>query len=159
MRELIRFAIAHLRGSGPRTAAAMGAILVAVTSFVVLTGTVRGERLQVTQQVANNYRSTYDILVRPKGSAGPIEQADSVVRPNFLSGSYGGITLDQVKQISSVAGVAVAAPVAVLGQTMRTILVTVDVASVMKGRDRAMVRYELAGSVGAKSTTTMGLRS
>jgi putative ABC transport system permease protein len=144
MRELIRFAIAHLRGSGPRTAAAMGAILVAVTSFVVLTGTVRGERLQV----ANNYRSTYDILVRPKGSAGPIEQADSVVRPNFLSGSYGGITLDQVKQISSVAGVAVAAPVAVLGQTMRTILVTVDVASVMKGRDRAMVRYELAGSVG-----------
>ena len=106
---------------------------------------MRAQRLEVTQTVASNYRSTYDILVRPKGSAGPIEQSAGLVRPNFLSGSYGGITLDQVKQVTAVPGVDVAAPVAVLGQTMHTDLITVDVGSVLGTRDEAMVRFSLSG--------------
>ena len=133
-------------GSWQRTTAAACAIFVAVASFVILTGTVTTQRLQVTQTVANNYRSTYDILVRPRGAAGPLEQSADLVRPNFLAGSYGGIRMEQVQQIATVPGVDVAAPVAVLGQTMRNILIPVDVGAVLKVKDRAMVRYSLNGS-------------
>lgn len=146
MNALFRFAVAHLRGSWQRTTAAACAIFVAVASFVILTGTVTTQQLQVTQTVANNYRSTYDILVRPRGTAGPLEQSAGLVRPNFLAGSYGGIRMEQVRQIATVPGVDVAAPVAVLGQTMRNILIPVDVRAVLKGKDRAMVRYSLNGS-------------
>ncbi len=144
--DLLRFAVAHLRGSWRRTAAAAAAIFVAVSSFVVLTGTVTAQRLQVTQEVASNYRSSYDILVRPKGSADQIEKTDNVVRSNFLSGTYGGITMDQVKEIASVPGVEVTAPVAVLGQTMRNVLIPVDVGTVLAGRAHAMVRFALTGT-------------
>src|SRR5690349_15142888 len=142
----LRFAIAHLLGAWQRTTAAACAIFVAVASFVILTGTVRTQQLQVTQTVADNYRSTYDILVRPRGAAGPPEQSAGLVRPNFLAGSYGGIRMEQVRQIATVPGVDVAAPVAVLGQTMRNILIPVDVRAALKGKDRAMVRYSLQGS-------------
>lgn len=146
MVELLRFGVAHLLGAWQRTAAAASAIFVAVTSFVILTGTVTTQQLQVTRTVASNYRSTYDILIRPPGSLGPLESSADLVRPNFLSGSYGGITLNQVKQISAVPGVEVAAPVAVLGQTMRNVLIPIDVSKVLDGKDHAMVRYALTGT-------------
>ena len=138
---LVDSALANLRGDWRRSAAAAMAILVATTSFVVLTGTVRTQQLRVTEQVADNYRSTYDILVRPHGSASDIERAEGVVRPNFLSGQYGGIALDQVQSVREVPGVEIAAPVAVLGQTMRSVLTAVDVRSVLGNQDRAMVRF------------------
>lgn len=143
---LVDSALANLRGDWRRSAAAAMAILVATTSFVVLTGTVRTQQLRVTEQVADNYRSTYDILVRPHGSASDIERAEGVVRPNFLSGQYGGIALDQVQSVREVPGVEIAAPVAVLGQTMRSVLTAVDVRSVLGNQDRAMVRFQLTGS-------------
>ncbi len=146
MRALVSFAWAQLVGDWRRSVPAATAIFMAVTAFVVLTGTVQTEQLQVTQQVASNYRSTYDILVRPVGAATGLERADGVVRANFLSGRYRGISLAQVREVASTPGVAVAAPVAVLGQTMRSVLMTVDVGGVLRGRDHAMVRYRLTGS-------------
>lgn len=154
MRALVTYAWAHLRGDWRRTVPAAVAVLLAVTSFVVLTGSVRSQRLVVTEQVASNYRSTYDILVRPARSATGIEQSQGVVRPNFLSGRYGGISLDQVHRIAAIPGVGVAAPVAVLGQTMRNVLMTVDVGAVLHGRDHAMVRYRLTGTARNGTATT-----
>lgn len=154
MGGLARLATAHLRGAWRRTVAAAGAIVVAVTSCVVLTGTVSTQRLQVTREVASSYRSTYDILVRPKGATEARERAEGVVRPSFLSGHYGGITLEQVKRISSIPGVDVAAPVAVLGQTMRTVLVPVDVGAALQGRDHAMVRFGLEGMARNRTSRT-----
>lgn len=155
MGGLARFAFAHLVGDWRRTVAAAAAILVAVTSFVVLTGTVTTQQLQVRQEVASNYRSTYDILVRPKGSSTGLEKSDQVVRSNFLAGQYGGISLAQVKQIAAVPGVEVAAPIAVLGQTMRSVLVPVDVSKVLGGRDQAMVRFSMVGRARNGSATTV----
>jgi putative ABC transport system permease protein len=146
MAGLVTFALAHLWGSWRRSAAAAAAILVAVSSFVILTGTVKSQKLQVTRDVANNYRSSYDILVRPRGSTGPLEKTAALVRPNFLSGQYGGISLEQVRQIAAIPGVEVAAPVAVLGQTMRSVVVPVDVGNVLGARDHAMVRFRLNGT-------------
>jgi hypothetical protein len=146
MGGLVGFALAHLRGDWRRSLAAGAAILVAVASFVVLTGTVTSQQLQVTQEVHSNYRSTYDILVRPRGSANLLERSDGVVRPNFLSGSYGGITLAQVGQIGHVPGVEVAAPVAVVGQMMSSVLLTVDVRGVLGSREHVLLRFGLNGA-------------
>lgn len=156
MRGLLGFAWAHLRGDWRRTAPAAAAVLMAVTSFAVLTGTVRSQQLQVTSEVASNFRSTYDILVRPRGAATATELTDGVVRANFLSGTYGGITLNQVRQVAGTPGVQVAAPVAVLGQTMRNVLMTVnlDVGELLRGRDHAMVRYRLTGTARNGTATT-----
>ncbi|MGI8416161.1 MAG: FtsX-like permease family protein [Nakamurella sp.] len=129
-----------------------------MTSFVVLTGTVTTQQLQVRQEVASNYRSTYDILVRPRGSATALETADGVVRSNFLAGQYGGISLKQVKQISAVPGVDVAAPVAVLGQTMRNVLIPIDMSKVLGNRNHAMVRFSLVGSARNNTATTTNQR-
>lgn len=152
------FAVAHLVGDLRRSIAAALAILVAVTSFVVLTGTVSTQRLQVRQEVASNYRSTYDILVRPRGSETALEKSDEVVRPNFLAGQYGGITTDQVRQIAAVPGVDVAAPVAVLGQTMRSVLLSVDLNNVLGSRSSAMVRFLLKGTARNGTATTTNQR-
>ena len=65
--------------------------------------------------VAANFRSAYDILVRPKGSATDLEREQGVVRPNFLSGQFGGITMKQYEQIKAISGVEVAAPIAMIG--------------------------------------------
>jgi len=65
--------------------------------------------------VRSNYRTAYDILVRPKGSALPLERAEGLVRDNYLSGLFGGITLKQYEQIQRLPGVDVAAPIANIG--------------------------------------------
>lgn len=65
--------------------------------------------------VTSNYRTAYDILVRPKGSVLPLERKDGLVRNNYLSGHFGGITLEQYQQISSFPGVDIAAPIANVG--------------------------------------------
>lgn len=143
---LLRLALAQLRVAWPRTLAAAAAVLVAVGSFLVLTGTVSSQHLTVTQTVNDNYRSTYDILVRPHGAKTTEEKSDGSVRPNFLSTEYGGISERQVEQIAKIPGVEVAAPVAVVGQVMRNIMVPVDVAQVLGGRDHAMVRFGVTGT-------------
>ncbi len=62
-----------------------------------------------------NFRGAYDILVRPKGSFTPLERRDGLVRDNYLSGIYGGITLRQYRSVEHIPGVQVAAPIANIG--------------------------------------------
>lgn len=156
MPGIVSFAWAHARGDWRRSLAAAFAIMVAVTSLVVLTGSVTTERLNVTGTVTSNFRSTYDILVRPKGAATTLEQSLGAVRPNFLTGTYGGISLDQVTQIQGVPNVDVAAPVAVLGLVTRNVRLAVNVDEVLGSRSSAMVRFALDGTSrnGTGKTTT-----
>ncbi|MGV8908080.1 MAG: FtsX-like permease family protein [Propionicimonas sp.] len=112
-----------------------------MSSFVVLTGTVERQRLEVTQLVNSDYRGAYDILVRPKGATSATEAADGLVRQNYLSGTYGGITLGQVAQIRKVTGVQVAAPIAMVGVTWRLQQIVVDAEKALAGRQRVLLRY------------------
>ena len=66
--DIWRYALAQLRGGWRRTLASALAVLTAVTSFVLLTGSATTERLVVTDTLNRN-RGAYDILVRPAGSA------------------------------------------------------------------------------------------
>ena len=54
----------------------------------------------VDDTVEQNWRSSYDILVRPAESDPFLDYAGQrLIEPNFLSGQKGGITLEQYQSI------------------------------------------------------------
>ena len=67
------------------------------------------------RELGQYWRTTYDILVRPKGARAPIEEKYGLVEANHLSGSRGGITFEQYESIKAIPGVEIAAPIAMLG--------------------------------------------
>ena len=98
-----------------RAATLAAAALVSAVSFVLLTSTAKTSSLQIRGTVATNFRPAYDILVRPHGSKTRIEQHAGLVRPNYLSGIFGGISLRQWHEVRRIRGVEVAAPIANIG--------------------------------------------
>lgn len=107
-----------------RRALALGAgVLVAAASFVLLTSAAQTSSLRVHGTLSSAFRPAYDILVRPPNSPTPLERSERLVRPNYLSGIFGGISLEQWQQVERLSGVAVAAPIANIGY----LLVDVDV--------------------------------
>lgn len=123
MRSLLTGQLRHRRG---RTLALFLGILAATTGFTLLTGSTTTSRLQTLGAVDANYRAAYDILVRPKGTRTPLEVERGLVRPNYLSGLYGGISNDQYEQIKRITGVQVAAPIAMVGYTTTSLRAPVD---------------------------------
>ena len=90
-------------------------ILVAALTFTLLTSAVTTSALELRGTVQQNFRSAYDILVRPSNSYTPLERDEGLVRANYLSGIFGGITLDQWHSILNIPGVEVAAPIEMIG--------------------------------------------
>ncbi|MDQ5822186.1 MAG: hypothetical protein M3540_12165, partial [Actinomycetota bacterium] len=84
-------------------------------SFVLLSAAATTSDLRVRGSVESNFRNAYDILVRPRGSLTPLERRSRLVRDNYLSGIFGGITLGQYREIERIPGVAIAAPIANMG--------------------------------------------
>ncbi|NEA32048.1 ABC transporter permease [Streptomyces sp. SID13031] len=120
------FVLAQLRGRLRRTVALLVAVVAATSGFVVLSGAAETSQLRTTGTVEANYRSAYDVLVRPKGARSELEQQRNLVRPNYLSGMYGGITTAQLDQVRAVRSVEIAAPIAMLGFTYATVEQSVD---------------------------------
>ncbi|WP_405091204.1 ABC transporter permease [Micromonospora sp. NBC_01392] len=140
---MVGFIWGQLRGRAGRSVALLVGVLVATTGFVVLTGATTTSRLAVTGTVERNTRAAYDILVRPKGTRTPLEAERGLVRPNYLSGSYGGITTAQYDRVRAVEGVDVAAPIAMLGYSTTSIEVPLDVtAAVDPALDRQLIRID-----------------
>ncbi|SCL68558.1 FtsX-like permease family protein [Micromonospora chersina] len=133
----------QLRGRAGRSVALLAGVLVATTGFVVLTGATTTSRLAVTGTVERNTRAAYDILVRPKGTRTPLEAERRLVRPNYLSGLYGGITTAQYEQVKAVDGIDVAAPIAMLGYSTTELRVPVDLTdAVDRSLDRQVIRVD-----------------
>lgn len=133
---------------------AMGAtVLLAVTAFVVLTGSAATSRLETTATVDAAFRPSYDILVRPHGSRSAIERETGQVRPNYLSGIFGGITNAQARTIGSLEGVQTAAPIAMLGEVLETVNFPVDVTSMVASDGPTLLRFRTT------EHTTRGLAS
>ncbi len=112
---MLQFLAANLRRRPSRALAFGGAILVAAVSFVLLTSAAKTSDLRVRGSVKQNFRNAYDILVRPRGSFTKIERESGLVRDNYLSGIFGGITLAQYHRIERIHGVEMAAPIANIG--------------------------------------------
>lgn len=137
---MIQMVWRQLRRRGGRTIALLVGIVVATTSFTVLTGTASAAKLQVNGTVSSNFRSAYDVLVRPTGSRTAVEATSGLVRNNFLSGIFGGITSQQYSTISNIPGVEVAAPIAMVGYVMPRIYVPLDLTSHLSGTGRDLFR-------------------
>ncbi|BCB88669.1 FtsX-like permease family protein [Phytohabitans suffuscus] len=140
---MLRIIWRQLRGRAWRSAALLAGVLVATTGFIVLTGATSASRLQVTGDVERNTRAAYDILVRPKGSRIVLETDRRLVRPNYLSGLYGGITNAQYDQVRRVSGVDIAAPIAMLGYASAFIPTPLDITDAVDRRlDRQVIRVD-----------------
>jgi ABC-type lipoprotein release transport system permease subunit len=112
------FVASALRNRPWRAGTLAVGILAAAVSFVLLTGSARTSSIQVRGTVTRNFRGAYDILVRPAGSFTPLEREQALVRDNYLSGIYGGITLRQYRTVARLPGVDVAAPIANVGTVL-----------------------------------------
>ncbi|MEU0095102.1 FtsX-like permease family protein [Kribbella sp. NPDC006257] len=123
---MVGFVLAQLRGRVRRSVALLIAVLAATSGFVVLSGAAETSQLRTTGTVDANYRAAYDVLVRPKDARSGLEQQHNLVRPNYLSGLFGGITMAQLDQIRAVRDVDVAAPIAMLGYSYATVDQLVD---------------------------------
>jgi len=99
-------------------------LLVSALSFSLLTSATRTAQLRTVGTVQSNFRSAYDILVRPLSSVSPLERRQGVVRNNFETGVFGGITLRQWRNILAIPQVRAAAPVAYVGWVSMTVGLT-----------------------------------
>ncbi|MET7425083.1 FtsX-like permease family protein [Dactylosporangium sp. NPDC005555] len=140
---MIRFVWAHLRGRAGRAVALLLGVLTATTGFTVLTGASATARLEVTGTVEANVRAAYDILVRPKGSRLPLEGDRALLRPNAVSGIYGGLTMDDWAKVRAVPGIDVAAPIAMAGAVNAAVVAPVDLTDLVDPtRDRQVIRID-----------------
>jgi putative ABC transport system permease protein len=121
-----RFLLRQLRSRPSRTATLGAGILVAAASFVLLTSAVSTSALQVKGTVAKNWKTAYDILVRPNGSYTQLEREQGLVADNYLSGIFGGITMKQWRDVLQIPGVEVAAPIANIGYILPRSLIGIS---------------------------------
>jgi putative ABC transport system permease protein len=134
---LVRSQLMHRLG---RSAALVAGVLVAAVSFALLTSAVATGQLRVKGTVTKNFRAAYDILVRPPGSTTPLERSRGLVQQNYLTGIFGGISLDQYEQIKKVPGVDVAAPIANIGYVLQSTDIPVDVTDLLDSSPRQVFR-------------------
>lgn len=118
---MFRLLAAHIRHRSGRMLALFGAITVAAASFATLTGASDTSRLAVIGTLKRQPRALYDVLVRPRNAGAGGATSRGLLPPNFLSGTFGGISMRQYRVISRIPGVAVAAPIALVGYALPTI--------------------------------------
>jgi putative ABC transport system permease protein len=94
--------------------AALG-LLTSTLGFIGLASTSKTTEATLRGDIGRAWQTPYDLLVRPPGSATALERSAGLVRPNFLSGLVGGISMTDLKKVRSSVGVQVAAPIAMLG--------------------------------------------
>ena len=137
-----------------RTATGLAALglLTATLGFMLLASTSRTTKAVLTGDIGSAWGSPYDILVRPLGAPLPLERTSSLVRPNFLSASPSGITLQQLEAVRAIPGVEVAAPIALVGVTQlyslaTTASVPVDLSQLIAGAP--IVAFRITPTVNA----------
>jgi hypothetical protein len=125
------FILAQLTGRPRRALALFAGVLAATAGFVVLSGSATTAHVRTTGTVQANYRAAYDVLVRPKASRTGLEESRGLVRPNYLSGLFGGITDTQLARVRAVRNVEVAAPIAMLGFSYAVVEQEVDLTAAL----------------------------
>jgi putative ABC transport system permease protein len=138
-----------------RTATGLAALglLTATLGFMLLASTSKTTEAVLTGDIGSAWTSPYDILVRPPGHQAPLEIQQGLIRPNFLGGVAGGITLQQLASIRAISGVEVAAPIAVAGYMTVPASEQVPLASYAQGSGFVAFRVTAARTGDAGLTT------
>lgn len=148
-----RLAWSQLRFAAARMVALLAGMLLATTAFTVLTAASRTQQLRTVGTVSAHFVPAYEILVRPKGARTSLEVRTGTVQPNFLAGTYGGITMAQYQQIAAIPGVQVAAPVAMVGYTLLQAEVAFPVPAASYARPGRQLYRVATTWVSARGTT------
>jgi putative ABC transport system permease protein len=141
-RTMIRLVLSQLRFRPGRAAALGVSLVVSSVAFVLLLGSAQSGELKVKGSVRSTFRPAYDVLVRPRGSKSALERSQGLVRDNYLSGIFGGITLKQWREIENLGGVAVAAPIANVGYTAAFAKVPLSVDSYLTNAPVQLLRLQ-----------------
>ncbi|MFW6090697.1 MAG: FtsX-like permease family protein [Actinomycetota bacterium] len=139
---MLRVVWSQLRRRTGRAAVLLFGIVVAATSFIVLTGAVETSRLETVGTVEEHFRGQYDLLVRPPGSQSELERDAGLVRANHLSGIYGGISQEEYETIADLPGVDVAAPIGVIGYFAETASIHLDLTDHVYPDERTILRID-----------------
>ncbi|MEO7260346.1 MAG: hypothetical protein ABI047_03670, partial [Jatrophihabitantaceae bacterium] len=135
---MIHLLLVRLWANWLRVTALVIGVAAASTAFIVLTGQVEEQRLELHGQVSAQGSPSYDILVRPANSRTELEKSQALVRANFLSRQFGGITLRQWRQIQQLDGVQVAAPVAMVGYVIQSVVIPIDITDQLSSADQQL---------------------
>jgi hypothetical protein len=137
---MLRLAVRQLLSRRVSTAFGAFGLLVSTVGFIVLASTSQTVSATLRGDAEKSWSSTFDLLVRPTGSTTTLETREDLVRPNYLSGLIGGITLSQLGRIRDVPGVQVAAPIAVVGFVNWPAGSTVDLQNAAAGKSVSVFR-------------------
>jgi putative ABC transport system permease protein len=143
---MLLLALRELMSRRTATLLAGAGLLTATLGFMVLASTSTTTQAVLTGDIGRAWSSPYDLLVRPNGSASPLEVDQGLVRPNFLSGLVGGISMTDLAKIRGIAGVEVAAPIAVLGFIDAGTYLSIDVS---KYASPGLNVFQLSGRITA----------
>lgn len=113
--NLIHLIEKSIRKRATRTLLLVGTVLIVSSAVALLLSAAETSRVTVDKDLAQYWRTSYDILVRPPGSRSDIEEKYGLVQGNHLSGISGGITFEQFEEIKQIPGVEVAAPISMIG--------------------------------------------
>jgi putative ABC transport system permease protein len=133
-----RMILEEIRNRRGRGLALLAGIAAATAAFAMFTGNSDTQQLVVRGKLARNFRGAYDILVRPRGVETSIERSEGLVRDNYLSGIFGGITLAQYHEISRLPGVEVAAPIAMIGYVLQPAAIEFNLTRDLTGAARQL---------------------
>jgi putative ABC transport system permease protein len=145
---MIRLVWRGIRFARGRAVALAAGMLVAAVAFSLLTASVEVNAAQVKGVVNANWRGEYDLLVLPRRSvqtgagqtgAGQTGAGQHLVQVNYLSTSSSGITMAQYATIARLPGVAVAAPLQIVGYLLETAYIPVVLSPAAAGRSGSRV--------------------
>jgi len=140
---MLRLAARQLLGRRLASGLAVGALASALVGAMAIASVSARTTARLQGGVEQAWQSPFDLLVRPAGAASESERAEGLVRPNYLTGVIGGITDRQLEVIRSIAGVEVAAPVAMVGFAEWPGELTVDPYSLVGKRPYAFLRLRV----------------
>ncbi|RNI22132.1 FtsX-like permease family protein [Flexivirga caeni] len=143
--DLSRYVLARIWRDRRRAMSVAVVLALAVGSFLLLSGAVHATAVRTVGTV-NGANSTYDVLMRPADKSGSAH-SQGLVRPNFLSGTFGGITLAQLARIRGISGVQVAAPIAMVGEAFERIMYPIDVTKYVRPGRTSVFRFRSAATV------------
>ncbi len=97
------------------SAFAFGVVALTAAMLILLLGSTRSAQAALEGDIGRAWDTPYDLLIRPPGRQTGLEAAQGLVRPNFITGINGGVSLADLEKVRGIAGVEVAAPISVLG--------------------------------------------
>ncbi|WP_214854576.1 hypothetical protein [Exiguobacterium sp. s166] len=117
---MLRFVLNHWRRQRFKFILKLVGALIISAGLSLMFNLTDSSQGTVEQTLQKKWSSSYDIVVRPKGSQMSTESSD-LLEPNYLNGINGGISFKQYEAIKQMKEIDIAAPVAVMGYVNTTV--------------------------------------